>query len=103
MEVRDGDTPHAEAAGLPRVRITDYADRVIHADVVSRPQFVDGAHVTGVNATRGDGSTRWVSRTAFEDDLTLIGTVPGFSTSNDGRILADDQTSGIFAALDAQR
>lgn len=81
-------------------RAADFADRVVFADVVSIPAYVDEAHVAGVNATRGDGSSRWVDRSAFDGNLSQIA-VSVFLPSFNDLILTDDESTGIFADLDA--
>jgi len=102
-ECRDASSqPCADAEKLPRVRLADYSRLVIHADVISRPEYVEGAHNTGVNATFGDGSARWIERQAFDANLELL-RASLFEPANDDLILTADGSAGIFADLDAAR
>ncbi len=84
-------------APLPRRNLADYSNKAVVSDIVSRPQRVDQRHVTGVNASLGDGSTRWVDRAAFNANLAVLGP---FNPANDDEMLRDDETAGIFADLD---
>jgi len=88
---------------LPTVRLSDYADRVIASDLVHWQQMLDVVHVDGANTLRGDGSAGWVKREAIEPSLSSLPFQPRFETRYNRHILSEDQTSGVFAELDAAR
>lgn len=56
------------------------------ADIVSRPDHVDGRHAVGVNVMRGDSSGRWIARDAFDDILSNIPPNTPFNTAYDADI-----------------
>jgi len=88
------------AGERPEVRLADYTHRVILADVLSVISYIDFAHGDGGNATRGDGSGRWISDVAIRPVIESL-PAAGFSTANNDDILAlPEQDAGVFAELD---
>jgi len=88
------------AGERPEVRLADYTQRVILADVLSVISYIDFAHGDGVNAIRGDGSGRWIGDTGIRPIIESLPTT-GFSTANNDDILSlPDQDTGVFAELD---
>jgi len=100
VEVRDETGKGITVASkVPTVALDDYATRTVLMDVVSRPGYVEDSHGTGVNATRGGGSVRWIGRDLIDADLEpLRGS--SFLPGNDDRLLTDDQSGGMFATAD---
>ena len=86
---------------LPTVRWADFGRRVVVADVLSSTLLIDASHGRGLNAARGDGSVNWVDKEHFQDEYDDLppGTV-GFSPVYNDLILTDDDTAGMFPALD---
>ncbi|MDB5294169.1 MAG: hypothetical protein JWO31_152 [Phycisphaerales bacterium] len=59
-----------QTAGGTVPRLGDFGTKAVLADLTATPQRLDLRHKTGVNVVYGDGSGRWVPRTAFDDPLS---------------------------------
>ena len=84
---------------IPTRNVDDSPRQTLLADAVSSPEFVDRSHDTGVNASRSDGSGRWVRRGVFDTPLSML---PGsFAPAANDHMLNNAGTAGVFTRLDA--
>jgi prepilin-type N-terminal cleavage/methylation domain-containing protein/prepilin-type processing-associated H-X9-DG protein len=63
------------------LQVTKFANKALYADAGSVPGYVNLGHNQGVNVCFGDGSTRWVNRSVFADDLNALAPFAPFSTA----------------------
>jgi prepilin-type N-terminal cleavage/methylation domain-containing protein/prepilin-type processing-associated H-X9-DG protein len=83
-------------------RIYERRSQAILADNIARPDSVDTRHVSGVNVLYGDGSGRWVLRSALDPILSTIPVMAPYSSAYNDEML-DESTKpfkGIWATLD---
>jgi prepilin-type processing-associated H-X9-DG protein len=67
-EVELPDDPAAYATfSMPR--LNKFKNKAIFADLTALPARVESRHRKGVNALFGDGSAKWIDRSAFDADL----------------------------------
>ena len=77
----------------------DFGNKAVLSDVLSVPTYVNRSHRDGVNASYGDGATRWVARQAFDATLSSIPD-SGFLPGQNHKMLAEDESAGLFHDLD---
>lgn len=89
----------------PMSRLSKMKSRAILADLAPTPYFVDRRHKKGINVFYGDGSGKWVERSAFAASIQMIPdiTYPFLPSYNDN-MLNDEGSppSGLWRRLDRQ-
>ena len=87
-------------------RLSRFGDKAILADMVAAAGFVDRRHKQGANVLYGNGSARWVPRTAFPGSWATVPDSPQFffnAQYNDEMLNeTTDPPKGVWAAFDGQ-
>ncbi len=72
FELPDDPTLYATSPQTWRMpKLSEFKNRAIFADLTALPSRLDTRHKTGINVLAGDGSARWVARSAFNADLAF--------------------------------
>lgn len=89
----------------PVPRLSKLNNLAIYADNVSDSFQINDRHVAGINVLYGNGAAKWIPRSSFQANLTIIDSFGGSYTAAANPFLLNDPgqpPSGIWADFDRQ-